>query len=175
MSKKVGAEIILDKRLKNLSTNVERKLVTKVVPRAFAVGAKMMKASLKEQIIKDANSDNTGSRKLQSDTVKKKFPYRLKNTVRVKSKNNDHFVMKVVGVDRRGSHVNFDWGDKARKGGGRIHKLWWVKGVREKYAKVNPRVQRKDIPKIVMARDGARIALQIEKVIRRAVDKGELL
>lgn len=175
MPKQVGATIAISKEVSDLADRTQRSVITKIGPRAIAKAVPIIRAA----IIAELPDGDVGlgnkppSRSLQSAKSRQRYPYKMKKQVRVKSINNDRQVMKIVGVDRKGAHVNFDHGQKAMTVG-REHKLWWIDGVREKHATPKFRKQQRDIPKIVHAKVGMQAAKAVEDEFVRAVNAGEL-
>lgn len=160
----------------DLAETVQRNLVLRILPNAMSKAVPIVRAAIQAEIIKSANGQvgDPPSRSKQSAKARARFPYHMKDRVRVRHVSDEAGVLKVVGVDNKAAHVNFDHGEKA-KTSGRVHKLWWVKGVREVYATPKLRKQTKDIPRIVADTVSAQVLDTMEASIRGSISAGELV
>lgn len=169
MMSKIEASVRIDPRVLRMAETVPKNLIDRVLPRAFARVVPIVRRAIIDKL-----PDGTESRKKQSEKSRKRFPHSLKKSVGVKSIGDQSGTLKIVGVTDKGMHVNFDHGNKA-KTTGRLHKLWWVKGRREKFATPKLRKQNKDIPKIVRAETETRVVQIFTQTIEHAATSGELL
>ncbi len=164
----------VDSKVSNLADNVNRNLTEKVLYNAMDRAAKEVQSMLVPEL---PDSRLTGTKRLQSKRTKAKFPNHMRDQTGVKRlRKLQTAVGRVIGIKSPGNggkgatQVRFDHGKKGMSTG-RIHKLWWVKGVHEKYARVNPRVQRKDIAKIVIRR----AVPVVERIVADDIRKATLL
>ncbi len=147
----------LNSFIAKLDTRVPKELMTEVAPKVSRL--LIQKAA---RIIRDKLPD--GDRSLQSRKSRERFPYKLRDRVRYKIIKDNSGILAIAGVDYRGQHVRFDFGNKA-KSAGRTHVLWG-----KRLATPPNRVQRKelqDIPQQVKVE----MAPVIEQVLREAVFK----
>jgi hypothetical protein len=170
---RVNVSFSISQEVVNLPDTAQRNLITKILPHALGRAVPVVREALVSKITALANGTATGTRERQSARTKAKFRYHMKDRVRVKSVDDKAGVLKIVGVDNKAGQVNFDHGDKA-KTTGRVHKLWWIDGVREKYATPKLRKQTQDIPRMVYYEVGEQVANIIESSVRRSVASGEL-
>jgi len=164
----------VDSRISNLADNVNRNLVDNVLYKAMDRAAKQVQVMLVPEL---PDSRQTGTHSKKSKSNRKKFPNHMRDQTGVKRlRKLQTAVGRVIGIksptakNKGAGQVRFDHGKKGRTTG-RVHKLWWVDGVHEKYAKKNPRVQRKDIAKIVIRR----AAPLVERIVAEDIRKATLL
>lgn len=155
-------------KAKMLAETIPAKLLNEVLPGAFAEAVPLVREAIKDEL---PDGDDTGNSAKRSAKSQARFPRKMNQSVSVKHISDSHGVLKLVGVDQRGAHVNFDHGNKA-KTTGRIHKLWWIKGVREKYHTPKLRKQKDDIPRIVKQKVGGKVERIMTGAIQRAADSG---
>lgn len=158
----------------NLADTVNKNLVDNVLYKAMDRAAKHVQTTLIPEL---PDSRVTGTHRKKSKAVRERFPNHMRDQTGVKRlRKLQTAVGRVIGIRSPGDggkgagQVNFDHGKKAMTTG-RVHKLWWVDGVHEKYARVNPRVQRKDIAKIVIRR----AAPVVEQIVAEDIRKAKLL
>lgn len=128
-------------------TSLDRTIREKVFPRVLAKVAAPIKASM---VAKLPDGQASGTRAKQSKKTRARFPHSitLKRNVGRKTISDTLGVLLLTGVTTKAGHVRFDHGDKA-KTTGRVHKLWWIDGVREVYATPMMRKQSQDISLLV--------------------------
>lgn len=173
-----GAKLTISKEVENLAETTERNLRKVILPKVMDRAGPIMKKTMLG-LSEFPDSDKTGSKKKMSKNTRygkdgQDRWSRMKKNVIIKKKTTQHAIMRIVGVSSDAKHVNFDHGDKARTTG-RIHKLWWVDGKHEVYAKVNPRIQKHDIPKIVKYKTEGIIERMMLDELRRAANSGAFL
>lgn len=173
-----SAVLNIDPKIQRLADDTERQLQRVILPRVMdPIGDLIKQTYLNLPQFPDSNK--TGSKRLMSRRARYKPGGgerwgKMRENVIVKKKNTKSVIMRMVGVTGEARHVNFDHGKKALTTG-RIHKLWWIDGVREKYARVNPRIQQHDIAVIVKSKTQPIIEQMIATELNRAVQSGELL
>lgn len=153
-----------------LADTVQRNLVDKIIPRGVIKVVPVVRAAIIRHL---PDGRASGTRAKQSEKSETRFPHAMKSRVRVKTVRDPAGVLKIIGVDRKAGHVNFDHGEKA-KSRGRLHKLWAVKGKEVRFATPKLRKQTQDIPRIVESEVGAQVLNTVEEEVRRAVQSGEL-
>lgn len=167
---KFGATFRVNPALNKVIDGVERNLVLKVLPKALAKAVVPIKAAITVRL-PDGQTSSGGqpaTRSKQSAKVKARFPYHLKDRVRSRTLSDEAGVLKIVGIDEKGAHVNFDFGKKAMTTG-RDHIYW---GNRP-----SPQVLRRqtqDIPAQVEAETKTEVLNIITRTIQDAANKGEL-
>lgn len=171
-------EMTIDPAIVKIADTVSRNLQNKILPKALDAAAKMVIPALIAELPDGRQDDGRGygTRELQSRKSKERFPTHMKEQVGVKRfRAKRGAVLRIVGVKARSAtgvgagHVNFDHGEKA-KSIGRTHILWG-KGP----AKVNPRVQKKDIARVVQVKVAPAVEAVVKQHIDHAVSTGELL
>lgn len=137
-------KITFDQRAIDYIEGLPKKMLDEVFPRVVGRVVAPMKASI---VAKLPDGQASGTRAKQSRKTRDRFPHsiQMKNNVGRKTIRDTTGMLLIVGVRSEAGHVNFDHGDKAKKGVGRLHKLWWIDGVREKYASPPLRKQTQDI------------------------------
>jgi hypothetical protein len=154
----------------NLADRVQRNLVTKILPQAIGKAVPVVRDSIKRHL---PDGVSTGTRAKQSAKAKARFKYHMKDRVKAKMVSDVSGHLRIVGVDEKAAHVNFDHGEKA-KTIGRVHKLWWVKDKHEVYHDPKHRKQTQDIPRLVQAETQDQVQSIIEQHVRSAVASGGL-
>lgn len=155
----------MDMNLDNKAYTFQKTLVMTVLPRALDKAAVVIKAAMLPEL---PDGIESGTRALQSEKSRTRFPGRMKDQVRRKLISDNTGVLKIVGVGSKAKHVNFDHGDKA-KSIGRVHILWGKKA-----AEPPLRRQLDDIPKIVESKVEAQVRTIVAATIRTAIANGEL-
>ncbi len=118
----IGPEV--DRLLRSLPSEIAKK----VFPKVMAKVTRPIPAALRQKLPDgDAPAGRhypQGTRGAQTDEVKKRFPFKMKEHVKSKIIRDELGVMKTIGVEYpSGAHVNFDYGDKALTQG-RRHVMW---------------------------------------------------
>lgn len=157
----IAAMSTLDKIIADIEVNTPRVIIDKALPPALTkistLAAETMRPMLPDGVA-------SGTRAKQSKNTKKKFPYHMKDRVKVKLVKDAFGMLAISGVDRKASHVHFDFGKKA-KSTGRKHILWG-----RRPAKVPFRVQRQelqDIPgRVLTAIEPQREAILAAEIIK---------
>jgi hypothetical protein len=157
--------------IKRLAEKVSGRLINEVMPSAFAEAVPLVRKAIQDEL---PDGDKTGNSAKRSKASKARFPRKMNQSVSVKHIADNTGVLKLVGVDSRGAHVNFDHGEKARTTG-RLHKLWWIDGVREKFHEPKLRKQQYDIPKIVKRKVGSKVERIMVSHIKQAAESGKLV
>lgn len=132
--------------------SLPRKVLDEVYPKVVGRVQEPIKQSIIAKLPDGdvGTEDQPPSRSKQSKKSRDRFPTKMKKHVRRKVIHDELGTLIIIGVSMDAGHVNFDHGKKA-KTQGRVHKLWWIKGVREKYATPALRKQTQDIPLLVRA------------------------
>jgi hypothetical protein len=147
-----------------------KKIVEEIFPRVATRIVAPMKASI---VAKLPDGQASGTRAKQSAKTRARFPHevQLKNNVGRKTIRDTTGFLLIVGVSSKARHVNFDHGEKAKKGIGRLHKLWWIDGKHEVYATPKLRKQTQDIPLIVREEFQGTISKMLLEEIGKEVAK----
>ena len=175
MSDMVEISVKVSPVLTNLVDKLPAELVDTIIPETMKKIIPIGKQSYRRHL-PDSRRDNT--RKKQTAAVRARFPYKMKAQATGKIIVDDQGSLLIMGVGKKGAHVNFDHGEKAR-GKGREHKLWfrpshkkWSQG-KGQPASDSPkfRKQTKDVAWLVQRDIGDWGAELIARRIVKAVEK----
>lgn len=110
----------LPEELFDMAVKLEKMFGPKVIDKALGKAAKPIKEAIEQEV---PDGVKTGTRDLQSETVRKRFPEHMKDNVRIRTRSDIGGALKIVGVTAKAGQVNFDFGDKAYSQG-RQHIFW---------------------------------------------------
>lgn len=164
----IRSKVTVNQAAINSINSLSDKILNEIYPKVVNRVAGPIKASI---ISKLPDGQVSGTRKKQSKRTKARFPNHMREHVGRKTIHDSLGTLILIGVTREAAHVNFDHGEKA-KTTGRVHKLWWVKGVREKFATPALRKQTVDIPQQVRAEFEGTISQTFVEELRRLQIKG---
>lgn len=162
---KVRMRVTFDQRKIAKIAGSMNQLATHVMPRLLDSVAPVIEAKFKEHL---PDSDITHTREKQSAKSRARWPFKLNKQVKKKRISDDTGTLLIVGVKiPEGNYVKIDFHKKATSTG-RLHVLWGkrVKGLR---------VEKRDIPKVVLFETKTLVEETVTKGIRDAVKNGEVV
>lgn len=170
MPPRLSQKLTFDPKLTAYIAGLPDKMLHEAFPRVVNRIVPPIKASIIEKL---PDGQASGTRALQSAKTQARFPHtiQLKKNVGRKTISDSTGLLLIVGVSSKAGHVNFDHGDKAKKGEGRLHKLWWIDGKREVYATPKFRKQTVDISLQVRLEFDGRINRMMTEEVRREMRK----
>lgn len=154
-----SAKLSMDPFYNRMTKSFQVAIVDKALPAASQRMEPLAKEAFERLL-----PDGTESRKKQSKDVRRAFPHKMRENVRIKRLKDDRGVAFIAGTTVKVGQTHFDMGEKA-KTVGRVHKLWG-----EELAENSPRIQRQqyqDIPeKVSQELEPVAEAIVLQEIMR---------